>query len=143
MKDKLKADAVLALKSHDQPKVDVLRFLISLIDKKELQLPPGGMNDEVELQVVRKELKNKEEAREMFVKGDRQDLIAQTDYEISIVKTYLPAEMTEDDLAKIVDEAIAANGNNFGMVMKAVVVKVAGQVDGSKISQMVKQKISG
>ena len=141
MRDKLKQDSFNALKNHDSKKVGVLRFLISLIDKKELQLPPGQMSEEVELQVLRKELKNKEEAREMFVKGNRDDLVKQTDYEILIVKEYLPAEMTDDELGKIVDEVVAENGNNFGLVMRGVMVKTKGQVDGNKVSALVKQKI--
>ena len=59
LKDKLKKESIEALKSHDQKRVDVLRFLVSLIDKKELQLPVGKMTDAEEIGVLRKELKNK------------------------------------------------------------------------------------
>ena len=58
-KDKLKSDSVLALKNRDSARVDVLRFLISLIDKREMQLPPGGMTEKEEIVVLRKELKKK------------------------------------------------------------------------------------
>jgi len=143
MKIKLKDDSVVALKNHDQRRVDVLRFLISLIDKKELQLPPGTMGEEDEVGVLRKELKNKEEAREMFVKGNRNDLVEQLDYEISVVKEYLPKEMDLNDLEKIVDESIGEVGSDFGLVMRSVMAKVKGQVGGDKIAPMVKQKISG
>ena len=142
MKDKLKADSVAALKNHDQPRVDVLRFLISLIDKRALQLPPGQMAEAEEIAVLRKELKNKEEAREMFVKGNRDDLVKQLDYEIIVVKEYLPAEMSQEDLEKIVDEAVLSEGKEFGKVMKIVMTKVAGKVGGEKIAPLVKSKIS-
>jgi uncharacterized protein YqeY len=142
MKDKLKTDSVAALKNHDNVRVGVLRYLISLIDKKELQLPPGQMSEATEVQVLMKELKDKEESREMFLKGNRDDLVKELDYEIAVVKEYLPAEMTEAELEKTVDEAIAEVGNNFGMVMKTVMGKTAGRVGGDKISAMVKQKIS-
>ena len=142
MKDKLKADRVAALKNHDQPRVDVLRFLISLIDKRALQLPPGQMAEAEEIAVLRKELKNKEEAREMFVKGNRDDLVKQLDYEIIVVKEYLPAEMSQEDLEKIVDEAVLSEGKEFGKVMKIVMTKVAGKVGGEKIAPLVKSKIS-
>jgi len=140
MKNKLKADAVSALKSHDQSRVDVLRFLISLIDKKELQLPPGQMTESEEVAVLRKELKNKEESREMFVKGNREDLVKQLDYEIAVVKEYLPKEMTDEELEKIVDEAVVEGQKVFGSVMKIVMTKVAGRVGGEKIAPLVKQK---
>ena len=75
LKDKLKLESVNALKAHDQKLVDVLRFLVSLIDKKELQLPAGKMTEADEIAVLRKELKNKEESREMFAKAGRGDLV--------------------------------------------------------------------
>jgi uncharacterized protein YqeY len=142
MKSKLKADSVSALKSHDQSRVDVLRFLISLIDKKELQLPPGQMTEAEEIAVLRKELKNKEESREMFVKGKREDLVKQLDYEIVVVKEYLPLEMTDEELNKIVDDAVTEGQKIFGNVMKIVMTKVAGRVGGEKIVPLVKQMIS-
>ena len=142
MKDKLKADSFAALKDHNQPRVDVLRFLISLIDKRALQLPPGQMTEAEEIAVLRKELKNKEEAREMFVKGNRDDLVKQLDYEITVVKEYLPAEMTQEDLEKIVDEAVVEGQKIFGNVMKIVMTKVAGRVGGERIAPLVKSKIA-
>lgn len=141
MKDKIKADSIVALKNHDNVRVGVLRYLISLIDKKELQLPPGQMTEAEEVQVLRKELKDKGEAREMFLKAGREDLVKELDYEISVVKEYLPQEMNLEELEKIVDEAVAAEGANFGTVMKTVMTKVAGRVGGDKISALVKQKL--
>ncbi|MDD4410326.1 MAG: GatB/YqeY domain-containing protein [Candidatus Shapirobacteria bacterium] len=123
--------------------MDVLRFLISLIDKKELQLPPGDMTEVEEIGVLRKELKNKEESREMFLKAGRQDLVDQLDYEIVVVKEYLPAEISEEKITEIVVQAIANNGNNFGLIMKEVMTKTGGSVDGGVISKIVKEKING
>lgn len=141
MRDKLKKDSFDALKNRDNKRVDVLRFLISLIDKKELQLPPGGMTEAEEIGVLRKELKNKEESREMFLKGERQDLVDQLDYEIVVVKEYLPKEIGEDKIKEIIDQVIAEKGNNFGLIMKEVMVKTGGAVDGSVVSRIVKEKL--
>jgi uncharacterized protein YqeY len=142
LKNKLKQESVEALKNHDQKLVDVLRFLVSLIDKKELQLPAGKITEADEIAVLRKELKNKEESREMFAKAGRSDLVEQMDYEIGIVKEYLPAELSQSDVEKIVDEVMVEKGNNFGLIMKEVVSKTGGLVDGGVISAIVKQKIS-
>jgi uncharacterized protein len=141
MKDKIKADSVVALKNHDSVRVGVLRYLISLIDKKELQLPPGRMSESEEVQVLRKELKDKEESREMFLKGNRDDLVKEIDYEIAVVKEYLPQEMSEEELEKVVDEAIVGAESNFGLIMKTVMTKTAGRVGGDKISAMVRKKL--
>lgn len=142
MKERIKADSVIALKNHDSVRVGVLRYLVSLIDKKELQLPPGQMTEAIEIQVLKKELKDKEESRELFLKGGRDDLVKELDYEIAVVKEYLPVEMTDAELEKIVDETIIEVGNNFGMIMKTVMTKTAGSVGGDKISALVKQKLS-
>lgn len=141
LKDKLKKESIEALKSHDQKRVDVLRFLISLIDKKELQLPVGKMTDAEEIGVLRKELKNKEESKEMFLKANRVDLVQQLDYEIEVVKGYLPAEISQEQVEKIVVDVISDKGNNFGLVMREVMVKLNGAVDGGVISKIVKEKI--
>jgi uncharacterized protein len=143
LKDKLKKDSAEDLKNHNQKMVDTLRFLISLIDKKELSLPVGEMTEAEEIRVLRKELKNKEESREMFVRGDRSDLVAQLDYEIEIVKSYLPAEITEDQIKKVVDEVIGGKENNFGLVMKEVMTKLGGEVEGLVVAKIVKEKLSG
>lgn len=140
-KDKIKSDSVTALKDHNQQRVDVLRFLVSLMDKKELQLPPGGMDENQEILVLRKELKNKEESREMFLKANRMDLVEQMDYEISVVKEYLPKEMSMEELDNMVDQAIEKNGTNFGLVMRDVMTAVNGRVGGDVISKKVKERL--
>ena len=142
LKDKLKSESVSALKNRDSARVDVLRFLISLIDKREMQLPPGGMTEKEEISVLRKELKNKQESREMFLKAGREDLVKQQDYEIQIVNGYLPLEMPEAEVAKIVDEVVAEFGGDFGLVMKNVMIKTGGRASGEVVSKMVKDKMS-
>ena len=142
LKDKLKKESIEALKNHDQRLVDVLRFLVSLIDKKELQLPVGKMTESDELGVLRKELKNKEESRQMFANADRSELVEQLDYEIGIVKAYLPTEISKEQIETTVDEVIADKGNNFGLVMREVMVKLGGAVDGGVVSGVVKEKIN-
>lgn len=142
VKNKIKEDSVVALKNHDNVRVDVLRYLISLIDKREMQLPVGEMKEDEEMRVLQKELKNKEEAKEMFLKGNRNDLVEQLEYEIKILKEYLPQAMGEEEIQKVVDEVFLEKGSNFGLVMKEVMNKLNGRVGGDVISKLVKQKIS-
>ena len=142
LKDKLKKDSINALKNHDSKRVEVLRFLVSLIDKKELLLPVGEMVEADELTVLRKELKNKEEAKVLFFQGGRNDLVEQMDYEIAVVKEYLPAEISEEDIEETISKVIEENGNNFGLVMKEAMSKLGGVVDGGIVSRIVKEKIS-
>jgi hypothetical protein len=128
LKDKLKKDSVEALKSGDKFRVGVLRYLISLIDKKELTLPPGGLKEEDEIQVVKKELKNKEESIKMFQEAGRKDLYEPLFAEIEIVKQYLSKEMSQAEVSKMVDEVLAELGEiDFGGAMREVMKKVAGR----------------
>jgi uncharacterized protein YqeY len=142
-RDKIKSDADTALRSHDARLVGVLRFLISVLDKKALQLPPEAMTETEEVAVLRKELKNKEEAKAMFEKGDRADLALDSDYEIEVLKKYLPVDMSEAQVGEIVDEVLrqAQDGANFGMVMGAVMKKVAGKVNSDLVVKLVKDKL--
>jgi len=142
-RDKIKVDADEALRNHDSRLVEVLRFLISVIDKKALQLPPEQMTEAEETAVLRKEMKNKEEARLMFEKGSRADLATETAYEIEVLKKYLPVEMSEAEVGEMVDEVLrqAQDGTNFGMVMGLVMKKVAGKVGGEVVSRIVKEKL--
>ena len=126
-RDKIKTDAVEALKSGDKKRVEVLRFLVSLIDKREFQLSLSALTEAEEINVLRKELKNKEEAREMFLKAGRNDLVEQEDYEIEVVKAYLPKELDETEIRKIVDEVIVEKGKVFGAVMGEAMKRVAGK----------------
>lgn len=141
VKEKMRQAVMAAMKIHDQQQVDALRFLISLIDKKELQLPPGEMTEAEEINVLRKELKNKEESKEMFAKAGREDLVTGLEYEIELVKQYLPVEMAREEIEKIVDEIIEGGANNFGMIMGQVMKKVAGKASGETVTSVVKKKI--
>jgi hypothetical protein len=143
LKDILKKDSVEALKSGDKFRVEVLRFLISLIDKKEMTLPPGNMKEEDEVQVVKKELKNKEESVKMFEEAGRKDLYEPLFEEIRIVKEYLPEELSQEEVGRIVDEVMVELGEvDFGGAMREVMKKVAGRAGGEVVSKMVREKLA-
>lgn len=102
------------------------------------------MSEEDELVVLRKELKDKQESREMFAKAGRDDLVAQLDEEIAVVESYLPAQLSEEDIGHKIDEVMgeAGAGANFGQVMGEVMRRLKGQADGQMVAQLVKQKLS-
>jgi uncharacterized protein YqeY len=141
-REQIKKEAAEALKSGDKKKVEVLRFLVSLIDKRGLQLPPDALTEAEEINVLRKELRNKEEAREMFLKAGREDLVKEEDYEIEVVKTYLPKELNEEEIKEIVEKVIGEKGKNFGAVMGETMKLVAGKASGDVVAKVVKEKLS-
>ena len=142
LRDQIQKQAVEALKSGESKKANALRFLVSLIDKRALQLPPGEMSETEEVQVLRKELKNKEEAKAMFAQGGREDLVAEQETEIELVKTFLPQEMSEDQIREIVKKVVADKRSNFGAVMGETMKLVAGQAGGELVSKIVKEELS-
>ena len=142
LRDQIQKQAVEALKSGESTKANALRFLVSLIDKRALQLPPGEMSETEEIQVLRKELKNKEEAKAMFAQGGREDLVAEQEAEIKLVKAFLPQEMSEDQIREIVKKVVTDKGNNFGMVMGETMKLVAGQAGGELVSKIVREELS-
>jgi len=141
-RDQIKKEIVVALKAGDKKKVEVLRFLVSLIDKRELQLPPQGLTEAEEINVLRKELRNKEEAREIFLKANRSDLVEEQDYEIGIVKSYLPKELEDKEIKEIVEKIINEKGNNFGMVMGEAMKTVAGRVSGEVVARIFRELLN-
>lgn len=143
LKNKIKEEVVRALKAGESERVEALRYLVALIDKKELQLPPGKMGEIEEIGVLQKELRDKKESREMFLKAGRNDLVEKLDREIAVVSEYLPVALSEEELNKIIDEAVMAKGNEFGLVMREVLAKIAGRAEGGVVAAKVKAKIGG
>lgn len=141
LRDKLKSDADTALKNHHQEMVDILRYLISLIDKKALSMPASEFGGMEEIAVLQKELKNKEEARLMFEKAGRNELVEKEDREIEVLKNYLPKSLSEDELNTIVDEVMALGAADFGTIMRGVLAKTAGRAGGQQVSELVKKKL--
>lgn len=129
------------MKALDSKKVGALRYLISIIDKKALTMPLEGFSEKEEMLVLQKELKNKQEAREMFAGANRDELVAEQDYEIELLKQYLPVAMDDVELGKIVD-GVMLSETVFGNIMREVGKIVAGRADGGQIAKIVKSKLS-
>ncbi len=140
MFEKIREDARRALKSGDTKKAQALRYLLSLLQKAQESSVSGKVDEEEVLRILNKELKSKKEALELFNKGDRQDLAENEEYEINVLKEYLPKMMDAKELEKIIEENVVAD-DDFGAAMGKVMAKVQGKADGSLVAQLVKQKL--
>lgn len=133
-----------ALKARDQIRLSTLRMLSSAFNYERINLQHDLTEDE-ELSVVRKEAKKRKDAIEAYKNAQRDDLAEKEQKELEILQEFLPAEMSDDDLEKVVDEAIkeigATDMSKMGQVMGAVMKKTSGQADGSRVSSMVKSKL--
>jgi uncharacterized protein len=143
LKEQMQKEIVVALKAGNKLEVSVLRFLVSEIKYAEIN-KQKDLTDEEVISVLQKELKKRKDAIEMFAKNGRKDVVESEEKQLAIVARYLPKELTQVELEKIVDEAIAKIGPNpvMGKVMGIVIGQVKGRADGKVISELVKQKLA-
>ena len=104
-------------------------------------IPADGIPDEDVISVLQKVVKTHHESIEAFKAGNRPDLVAKEEAELTILKQYLPAQISEKEIKKVVDEIKATGINDFGQVMKAVMAKVRGKADGSMVAKIVKENL--
>ena len=134
-----------SLKQKDEIKTSTLRLVISEIGNARIA-KGGDLTDEDIAQVIAKEAKKRQESIGAFKKGERQDLAEKEEKELSILKTYLPAQIAQDELIKIVDLQIAEAGardmKDLGKVMSQVLSQVKGRADGGTVASIVKSKLS-
>ena len=134
-----------AMKAGDQDRRDALRLILNSLQgaAKELQRP---LTEDEELQVLQRERKRRIEAAEAFHDGGRPEQAAKEEAELAILAEFMPEPLSEDELERIVDDAIAENGatslRDLGRVMADVMPQIAGRADGSAVSQIVREKLA-
>jgi len=135
-----------ALKQKDEIRVSTLRFLIAGLGNARIAKGSDLDDDEV-LEEIAKDAKRHRESIEAFEKGGRNDLVEKEKTELAILEEYLPEQLPESEIKKIVDEAIvnthASAITDMGKVMAEVMPKVKGRADGSMVSAIVKAKLNG
>lgn len=133
-----------AMKSKNSRLVGVLRLVKSDIKYSQIELGKE-LTDHQVVAVLQKAVKAREQALELFRKGNRQDLIDQNEYEIEIIKGYLPKEPDIDDIKNTISEALfklkASGMKDMGKVIQYVNEHFNGLADGKKISKLVKEKL--
>jgi uncharacterized protein len=134
-----------AMQARDSARRDALRLILNSLRsaEKELRRP---LHDDEELQVLQRERKRRLEAAEAFRAGGREEQAAAEEAELRVLEEFMPEPLAEEDLEEIVDDAIAEVGatsmRDFGRVMADVMPQVAGQADGSEVSQLVREKLA-
>ncbi len=137
-----------AMLARDIIKTSVLRMLLSAISYHEIQKGGAGYEAEEDdiLTVIQKETKQHKDSIEQFKNANRQDLVDKETKELEILKSYLPQQMSEEDVKKIVQETIQELGvstlQEKGKVMQALMPKLKGKADGGLISKIVKEELS-
>lgn len=148
LKEQLKKDLITALKAKDQAKTSILRLINSEIKNEEIAKlkKETGLNDSEIQAVIARQVKQINDSIESFKAGKRDDLIKEEEQKLAILKVYLPKQMEDKDVEKIVDEVIAQikpqGPKDFGKVMGAVMGKVKGKADGKVVNELVKKKLA-
>jgi hypothetical protein len=130
-----------ALKEKNASVLSCLRMLKSALKNQAINLRLPELDDAQTILIIKRELKKRQDSITQFTAGNRADLALQEGLEAEILSKYLPPAMSEAVIAEIVDEIVASGQNNFGQVMKEVMLRTEGQADGQLVQKLVKNKL--
>ena len=146
--DKISKDMVEAMKSKDKDTVSTLRLLKSAIDLYLInnKMERHDASDEVVIEVVSKQVKTHKESIEQFKAGNRQDLIDGLNREIDLLSKYLPEQLSEEELNKIIDEVFdkvkPTSMKDMGAIMKELKPLVTGKADMKEVNTLIREKLN-
>ena len=145
MKDKILADLTTAMKAQDKEKLSVLRMVKGAMLNERIKL--GHELDDTEMSVlIGKEVKSRKESIAEFEKGNRQDLIEETEKEIAILNEYMPKQMSEDEIKKEIDKSFdklkPESMKDMGKVMGELNPILKGKADMGLVSTLIRNKLT-
>lgn len=145
LKAQLKADIITAMKAREADKLQTLRLLSADIQRREVD-SQTELDDAAILAVIEKACKQRRESIAQFEQAGRTDLVDKEQAELAVLITYLPAQMSNDEIASAVSAAIASTGAaspaDMGKVMGAVKPQLAGKADMGRVSAIIKQLLT-
>ena len=144
MLDRITTDLKSAMRARDELRVSVLRMLISAVRNKEIEKRGRGgdsvLTDDEQMAVVRSEAKKRRDAIEGYTKAGRAESAAQEQAEKNILEEYLPVEMSDDELKKLLEPLVkGASMSDFGRIMGLAMKAVAGRASGDRVGAIVKE----
>lgn len=142
LKKELMEDLKFSMKNKDSIRKNTITMVRAAIKQKEVD-ERVELKDEEILEIISKQFKEKKNTIDDFKKGERQDLVELTEKEMEILLEYLPKQLTEEEIKKIVKETIeeveAKSMKDIGIIMKSVMPKVKGRADGSDVNRMARK----
>ncbi len=149
LKQTLEADLKEAMKAGNDVVRSTIRLLLSAVRNKEIDIRKKdiGLSDEEIIEVINTEVKRRRDAIEGFQKGGRPELAAAEEAELLILQKYLPPELPDEELIRVVQNGIretnAKSEKDFAAVMKVIMPILKGKASGDRISAIVKRELSG
>jgi uncharacterized protein YqeY len=146
--EQIETDLRTAMKARDPETVATLRMVLAAIKNARVSAGRSGDVSDAEVaDILAKQGKQRSEAAAAYRDGGRDELADKEERELAIIQRYLPAALDDDELAAIVDQAVAETGasgpGDLGAVMSAVMPKVKGRADGKRVNAMVRARLQG
>ena len=146
LKEKLQSDLTDAIRSQDAVKSGTIRMLLAAITNEEVAGKSAKVLTDAEvITVISREAKKRREAVEAYTNAKRDDLASKEKEEAAVIALYLPEQLSEPDIKKLISEAIAETNASgpagIGLVMKVLQPKIAGKADGGVVSSLVKDAL--
>ncbi|MGK7949762.1 MAG: GatB/YqeY domain-containing protein [Xenococcaceae cyanobacterium] len=149
LKDRIGEDIKSAMKAKDKIRLETVRAIKKAILEKEVALRPKGqdsLTEEQEIELLSQQAKQRRDSIEQYRNGGREDLAEKEAQELAIIETYLPKQLSDEEVSTILDDIITSVGattaKDLGKVMGAAMKQLKGKADGKKIQEMVKEKLS-
>ncbi len=146
IQEQIDSDLKDAMRAKNATRLGVLRGLKSALKYSAIEKADAGLDDAAATQVIRKQVKQRQDSIESFEKGGRPELAAKENEELEILNAYLPKGLSAEELSAMVRETIAEVGATskaqMGAVMKALQAKVAGRADGKTLSTEVQRQLA-
>ncbi|GIH70381.1 GatB/YqeY domain-containing protein [Sphaerimonospora thailandensis] len=147
LKDKLKGDLTASMKARDEVRLRTIRMALAAINMEEVSGKEAReLSDDEVIKVLTREAKKRREAAEAFADAGRAEKAQAELDEQAVLEDYLPAQLSDEELDRLVEEAIAESGaagpKAMGQVMKVLTPKVAGRAEGGRVAQAVRARLT-
>ena len=149
LKEQIGEDIKTAMKAKDKLRLQTVRSIKKAILEKEVELRPKGQEEltpEQEIELLAQQAKQRRDSIEQYQNAGREDLVEKETQELAIIETYLPEQVSDEELEAIIDEIIADSGaasiKDLGKVMGPAMKQLKGKADGKKIQALVKSKLA-
>jgi len=144
LKEKIQSEVKEAMRNKEADKLSILRMVLAVVQNKEKE-KRDELNDQEVLSVISSEVKKHKDSIEQYGKGNRQDLVDQEKKELDILMEYMPEQMPEDEVKKIISEKIkelgASGPQDTGKVMDAIMGQLKGKTDGNLVNKIVQEEL--
>lgn len=147
LEEQLQKDYFQAMKDRDTAKASTVNFLRAQLKNVRIEKRSETLEDKDVVVVIKKQIKQRQDSIEQYEKGGRKDLADKETAEMAILKSYLPEEVSEQELQQFIEQAIRETGaqsmKDMGNVIKAVAAKAQGRADNRVVSEFVKKALAG